>query len=89
MTSLRVIVSLAALLGLGACGNSSEVICGRDTKYLDATSAATLRIPDDLSVPDESEGLTIPGGAPAGSVAGEADSDCLQESPAFSTAPQP
>jgi uncharacterized lipoprotein len=88
MTSLRVIACLAATLGLGACGNEAELICGRDTKYLEATSAGTLRIPDHLSVPDETEGLTIPGAPPA-PVAEEGDPACLQESPAFSTAPQP
>ena len=89
MSPVRVIASLLTLLALGACSGSTELGCGNDTQYRAATSTGTLRIPDDLSVPDESDSLSIPGASPAGPESTAAAPGCLEESPAFSSEPQP
>ena len=89
MGCVRFIAVLAAILGLGACSGESALVCGQDSTYREAGSAATLRIPDDLSVPDESESLRIPGAPPATPANEAAESACLEESPAFSSAPPP
>jgi uncharacterized lipoprotein len=89
MSLVRVIVPAMSILMLGACSNESELRCSRDTLYRDAGSTGTLRIPDDLSVPDESESLSIPATAPEAPDNGETAGACLEESPAFSGTPQP
>jgi len=89
MSPVRVIASLVTALALGACSGSDEIRCGNDTQYQAATSTGTLRIPDDLSVPDESDSLSIPGASPAATESAAAALACLEESPAFSTEPQP
>jgi uncharacterized lipoprotein len=89
------VARLAVLLGVGAlaaCSGKTELVCGREARYREAVSLPTLRIPDDLSVPDESDSLRIPGpvaAAPAATAGEEAEPVCLEESPAFSGAPQP
>ena len=87
MSLIRVIVPAMSILVLGACSGEAELRCGRDTLYRQASSTGTLRIPDDLSVPDESDSLAIPGAAPVDDE--EAAGSCLEESPALSGAPQP
>jgi uncharacterized lipoprotein len=89
MSSIRVIALLPAILLLGACSGESELVCGHDASYRQAISVGSLRIPDDLSVPDESESLRIPGPLPTDPASEEAEEACLEESPAFSNAPQP
>jgi uncharacterized lipoprotein len=89
MSPMRIIASVLTILVLGACSRETELLCGRDSKYREALSTGTLRIPDDLSVPDESDSLRIPGAPPSVSASADADPVCLEESPAFSDVPQP
>lgn len=79
-----VLASLAlAALQLAACSRDKTVRCSNATAYREAGSIAQLRIPDDLSVPDETESLRIPAPLPAPEP-GEDDADvCLDASPAF------
>ncbi len=88
MSPVRVIASMLIILGLGACSSETELRCGNHSDYREAASTGTLRIPDDLSVPDESDSLSIPGALPATPEITEA-ATCLEESPAFSGSPQP
>jgi len=89
MIRVRVIASLLTILVLGGCSGKTALRCGSNTQYREATSTGTLRIPDDLSVPDESESLRIPGAPPVSQESAEIASECLEESPAFSGEPQP
>ena len=89
MIPVRVIASVLTLVVLAACSRNTELSCSNDTEYLEAASTGTLRIPDDLSLPDESDSLRIPGAPPAAPEAAAAAAPCLEESPAFSGAPQP
>lgn len=88
MTPVRVIALLLTLLALGACSRGTELNCGNNTQYRAATSTGTLRIPDDLSAPDESDSLRIPGSSAAVAETGDGALNCLEESPAFSSEPQ-
>jgi uncharacterized lipoprotein len=75
------IVTVAVLTG--ACSRDEAVRCSAGTRYLAAESAGLLRVPDDLTVPEQSEALNIPAQTPPR----EADQDsldCLEYSPAFS-----
>lgn len=55
--------------------------CVPDDVYRDAVSASPLRVPDDLSVPDESEALRLP---PGGAVQQQRSPDsCLEHPPDF------
>ena len=89
MSPVLSIASVITVLALGACSNQTELQCGHDTQYREAISTSALRIPDDLSVPDESESLRIPGATPEAPPSQEENSSCLEESPAFSGEPQP
>lgn len=76
-----IVVALAVLTG--ACSRDEAVRCSAGTQYLSAESAGLLRVPDDLTVPDQSEALSIPGQTPPRE-ADEDLSDCLEYSPAYS-----
>ena len=50
---------LAALL-LSACSGERGLSCENPERYSSATTSPPVRVPDDLSPPDESESLVIP-----------------------------
>jgi uncharacterized lipoprotein len=89
VNSARIPALILVVVALAACSGESELVCGRDASYRQAVSEGTLRVPDDLSVPDESASLRIPGQTPAAAGSEGAAAVCLEESPAFSAAPQP
>ena len=78
-------IALAAVIGLsaaaiGGCANEVALICGSDEYYRDAQTVGPLRIPDDLSIPDETDSLRVPD--VGGAVADERDpSVCLEAAP--------
>ncbi len=51
---------LVPVLGIAACSGDRAVRCEDNTSYRSAYSIAPLRIPDDLSVPDESDAIRVP-----------------------------
>jgi uncharacterized lipoprotein len=89
MISLRAFAVLTASMLLGACSGDTELRCASGVSYREARSAATLRIPDDLSLPDESESFRIPGPTPASAESEETATSSLEESPAFTEPAQP
>jgi hypothetical protein len=80
------LVIVAGLLS-GACSRNKEARCTLSTAYRDAVSADQLRVPGDLSIPDETDALRVPGPASPGEDAGSSDV-CLEFSPALQTAPE-
>jgi hypothetical protein len=52
--------ALAVVLLSACAGKETVVSCEDVTAYREAGSVGPLRVPDDLSVPDESEALRIP-----------------------------
>lgn len=57
--------------------------CEDDARYSGASSAAPLRIPDDLSVPDESEAISVPPGPASASPPEGEPGRCLERPPDF------
>ncbi|HVJ30604.1 MAG TPA: hypothetical protein VNA66_09880 [Gammaproteobacteria bacterium] len=74
-----VIVGLTAVAG---CSRNETLPCQPEARYSTARSAPPVQIPDDLSPPDESDAIRLPGDVvAAGSItAGE----CLENPPPFS-----
>jgi uncharacterized lipoprotein len=75
-----ILLTAAAIAG---CSRGSTLLCSGDTGYLAAQSAGQLRIPDNLSVPDETESLRIPAGVIPRTAVDPNPESCLEESPAF------
>lgn len=75
----------AALVAMAGCSREKMLVCSRSTNYLSAGSAGPIRVPDDLSVPDETEGLRIPEPLSGESAAVDNTDGCLEQSPAFTT----
>lgn len=73
-------VILLALAAAG-CSGGQSLRCNPDSMYLEAGTAGALRIPDDLSAPDETESLRIPGPLPPIDGSGQDPDRCLEASP--------
>jgi len=75
------LLAAAAVSIVGACSRGDErPTCSRATAYQSAPAGRELEIPDDLSVPDETDALQIP---EQFAQVEEAASECLEHSPAF------
>lgn len=72
----------SCLLWLGACSGPEGVVCEDTERYSKADSIPPVRVPDDLTLPDESETLAIPGGGSRAPSA-RADQSCLEMAPPF------
>jgi uncharacterized lipoprotein len=83
LSRFKPLLTLAAVGVIAACSGESGLICNPDSIYLEADVIDPLRIPDDLSVPDETESLRIPEGLGAISADEAAPDHCLDASPAF------
>jgi hypothetical protein len=82
MLKLSLIGTIAACLLLTGCAGEHGLGCGDSQRYANSRSDAPLRVPDDLSVPDESDSLSVPSSR-AGNAAPAADR-CLETPPPFS-----
>jgi len=73
-----VIVGLAAIAG---CSRHQTLPCEPEARYSTARSVAPVRIPDDLSPPDESNAIRLPTDVvPVGSITA---GDCTEKPPSF------
>ena len=73
-----VIVGLASVAG---CSRQQTAPCEPEARYSSARSVAPVRIPDDLSPPDESDAIRLPTDlAPVGSITA---GDCTERPPSF------
>jgi len=70
------------LLALTACAGERTVSCQSNVTYRSASSIPPLRIPDDLSVPDESDAVRVPP-RPASSAEAAEPGRCLELPPDF------
>ena len=85
----HLLVALAALWLIQGCRGSIGMICEDPTRYVDSGEIPPLRVPDDLSTPDQSESLRIPS-----SIEGEAEQiesrgPCIESPPDFYEAGAP
>jgi uncharacterized lipoprotein len=69
----------AAVAALSGCSGEDELRCDDTSRYATSVSVPPLRVPDDLTVPDESDSLLIPDPAAAETVATE----CLETPPSY------
>lgn len=60
MNRRALMILLAAQLALGACSHDKSVSCEDSARYASSVSVPPVRVPDDLSVPDEADALRIP-----------------------------
>ena len=70
-------VTLGVLAG---CSGEEGLRCEDQSRYATSVSAPPIRVPDDLTVPDESDSLLIPDSAPPGTVA---PTECLETPPPY------
>ncbi len=69
---------------LSGCGRDHTVACEATERYSTAVSAPPVRIPDDLSPPDETNSLRLPAEAgPAPAPAAALTRPCLESPPGF------
>ena len=68
-------------VALSACASERALLCGSDELYREAQAAPPLRIPDDLSIPDETESLRVPDPLPAAASETSIPPECLEATP--------
>lgn len=69
---------------LAACSGERGLSCETSDRYQISTTAEPLRVPDDLSPPDESEALVIPEVPETELASRRADAtECLESPPDF------
>lgn len=78
----RVLLLLLPVVALAACSGERELRCESTERYQGARSVQPIRVPDDLSVPDESGALRIPP-PPADSASAAVREQCLEYPPEF------
>jgi len=80
----RVTIGIVAALLATSCGRDAMLRCEDPETYQSAAEQPPIRVPDDLSVPDQSDALQIP---PEDRVADAADpvtpGPCLESPPIF------
>jgi len=74
------VATVLLILGLSGCGRDHTLACEATERYAGASSAPPVRIPDDLSPPDESESLRLP---PDAGPTAAPSRPCLESPPGF------
>jgi uncharacterized lipoprotein len=72
---------LLAVLAFAGCSHDAAVQCESPERYASSQSVPPVRVPDDLSVPDETDALRIPDPFPPASL--PSDQPCLETPPDF------
>lgn len=79
--SRSISVVLLALLG-AACSGERGLSCVDTERYESSSTSPPIRVPDDLTPPDETDALVIPQ-VPASELADAAPEGCLEAPPDF------
>jgi hypothetical protein len=82
---LRLVPAIAAmpLLAIGGCFGGGELRCEDVLRYATSSTAAQIRVPEDLSLPNEREALQIPNAPPLDVPDPENVTECLESPPDF------
>jgi uncharacterized lipoprotein len=80
MVRCALVFVCAASAVLAGCSGEDELRCDDTSRYATSVSVPPLRIPDDLTVPDESDSLLIP--VPDSAETGVA-TECLETPPSY------
>lgn len=90
MTLTRhLLLGLLVIGWLGGCSSSFALRCEDPARYADSGEMPPVRIPDDLSPPDESQSLRIPAPAEGEAEQLESRGECLESPPDFFEAGAP
>lgn len=84
--SVKLCAALAAVIiaaAVTACSREDGLACESTERYGSARSIPPLRVPDDLSVPDETEVLRVPDQSLPDDAAAGAPPPCLESPPEF------
>jgi uncharacterized lipoprotein len=73
------LVVLAAAVG---CSRGESLACQEDLRYQESTSLSPLQVPDDLTVPDETDALRVPGPQTARAQVDD-EPPCIESPPRF------
>jgi len=89
---LALAATAAAAAGLSGCSKEHSLHCEPTGRYALAASTPPVRVPDDLTPPDESDALQLP--SPDAGRAASGEKPCLESPPTFAPpgrarAPQP
>jgi len=88
MTRIAAISVLLAACALASCSREEGLRCEDSSLYANSTSVPPTRVPDDLTVPDESDALLIPG-APVVDADEPPPEECLEAPPNYFEDEQP
>jgi len=80
MARLVIMFVCAITIALGGCSRDAELQCEDASHYSSSTSVPPIRVPDDLTVPDESDSLLIPDPVPSEAVP---PTECLETPPEY------
>ncbi len=75
-------VLLVTLLVTTSCGRDKGLRCVDNARYASSATAPALRIPDDLTIPDETDALRVPDESLSPEDGGE-ELPCLESAPDF------
>lgn len=78
---LAAIVVAAAAVLLGGCSRDHSLRCEPSERYARAGSTGDVRVPDDLTPPDDTDALQLPSAEAA--AAGSGEKPCLESPPKF------
>ena len=82
MSRIAIIAGVVLAVSLVAgCGRRGEVRCEDPGRYATSDSIPPVRVPEDLSLPNETESLVIPPGARSPETI--AENECLESPPDF------
>ena len=79
---LRIALLLVALAAAVGCSRGESLACQEDLRYQESTSLPPLQVPDDLTVPDETDALRVPGPQTARAPADD-EPPCIELPPRF------
>lgn len=75
------LIGVVAAVAASACSGNKALSCEEDDRYVASISTNRVRVPDDLTLPDESEALVIPSEVDV-AAAGD-DVSCLELPPGY------
>jgi uncharacterized lipoprotein len=81
MTRSTFVALLVCFAAVTACSRNKEMSCESNERYTNSTIIPPVRVPDDLTVPDETDSLRIPDRRQAEQV--RENLPCLETPPDF------
>jgi hypothetical protein len=83
MNRIAILGLLVASLLAAGCAGSGRMSCESSARYASSGSIPPVRVPEDLSPPDESQSLRIPPEPDRDSAASLPPGQCLESPPSY------